>query len=94
MPPDKTELQIKSMEMRMVAVEKLMQKAPDIKGPDVGKRVEAMEKGFEQLKAVIAQLAKTVDTKKDKATVEQEITKQVQKEVHELQPRISSWTTG
>jgi hypothetical protein len=72
---DKSDPQIKAIDARLAAVEKA----------GYGKRIEALEKGFEQLKAIIAQLAKTVEAKKDQASIDEQMRKQAEKYVKDLQ---------
>src|SRR5690348_394062 len=82
---DKLEVLVMSLDKRVNAVEKLLQKAPAADPiPALAKRVEALEKSVEQLKAIAAQLGKSLEGKKDQATIEQQAQKETRKIIDEL----------
>lgn len=91
--PDKLELQLASLDKRVNAVEKLAQKAPAadptmvvlIKRVDtLEKRIDVMGKSVEQLKAIVAQIGKSLEGKKDQASMEQLAQKQAEKETRKI----------
>jgi len=91
--PDKLELQLASLDKRVNAVEKLVQKAPAadptmvvlIKRVDtLEKRIDVMGKSVEQLKAIVAQIGKSLEGKKDQASMEQLAQKQAEKETRKI----------